>query len=209
MPYQASRCRQVFQASVATRSPSLMPSFSSRCATFLARWRICGVIGLDDRPLDRARDDLALAVIFGGMVDDAMKQQRPVLHQAEHGIPLLGRFWTGAPRRPGIRLAPAPRGASEAFPTRRNAAICGPRLPLMRHLIAILALTGLVAVLAAASPSPSPSRCRARARRSGSSRIPSPRPSPASTSTRPRSPISRPSATQGLPAWPKPSRCRG
>jgi hypothetical protein len=33
-----------------------------------------GVIGLNDRPFDRARDDLALAVIFGGVVDDAMAQ---------------------------------------------------------------------------------------------------------------------------------------
>ncbi len=40
MPYQASRWRQVFQAMVATRSPSLMPSRSSRCATFSARVRI-------------------------------------------------------------------------------------------------------------------------------------------------------------------------
>ena len=56
---------------------------------FLGALADLGVIGLDDRPLDRARNDLALAVIFGGMVDDAMEQQRPVLHQAEHGIPLL------------------------------------------------------------------------------------------------------------------------
>jgi len=27
-------------------------------------------------------------VISGGMVDNAMAQQRPILHQAEHGIPL-------------------------------------------------------------------------------------------------------------------------
>ncbi len=39
-----------------------------------------GVVSLDDRPFDRARDDLALAVEFGGVVDDAMKQQRPILH---------------------------------------------------------------------------------------------------------------------------------
>ena len=37
MPYQASRWRQVFQAMVATRSPSLIPSRSSRCETFSAR----------------------------------------------------------------------------------------------------------------------------------------------------------------------------
>ena len=38
--YQLSRCRQVFHASVATRSPGLMPSRSSRCATRTARARI-------------------------------------------------------------------------------------------------------------------------------------------------------------------------
>ena len=42
-----------------------------------------------DRSFDRARDDLAFAVKRGGVVDDAMAQQRPILHQAEHGIPLL------------------------------------------------------------------------------------------------------------------------
>ncbi len=72
------------------------------------------VIGLDDRPFHRAGDHLALAVIGGGVVDDAMAQQRPVLHQPEHGIPLLRRlspFWAGAPRRPGPRLAMASRRA--------------------------------------------------------------------------------------------------
>src|SRR6185295_11061800 len=42
-----------------------------------------------DRALHRARNDLALAVELGGMVDDAMAQQWPILHQAVHGIPLL------------------------------------------------------------------------------------------------------------------------
>ena len=87
----------VFQASVATRSPSLMPSLSSRCATFSARARICSVVGFDDRAFDRAGDDLALAVKLGGMVDDAVDQQRPILHQPEHGVPLLETrcFWAG------------------------------------------------------------------------------------------------------------------
>ena len=43
------------------------------------------IIGLDNRPLDRAGDDLALAVEFGGMVDNAVQQQRKIRHQAEHG----------------------------------------------------------------------------------------------------------------------------
>ena len=46
------------------------------------------VIGLDDRPLDRAGNDLALAVELGGMVDDPVQQQRKVGHQAEHGVSL-------------------------------------------------------------------------------------------------------------------------
>ena len=51
------------------------------------------VIGLDDRPLDRPGDDLALAVIGGRVVDDPVQQQRPILHQAEHGVfSLADRF---------------------------------------------------------------------------------------------------------------------
>jgi hypothetical protein len=53
-----------------------------------------------DRALDRARDDLAIAMVRGGVVNDAMAQQRPILHQAEHGVPLSMRgslvSWTGA-----------------------------------------------------------------------------------------------------------------
>jgi hypothetical protein len=33
-----------------------------------------------DRALDRARDDLAIAMVRGGVVNDAMAQQRPILH---------------------------------------------------------------------------------------------------------------------------------
>ena len=29
---------------------------------------------------------------LGGMIDDAVNQQRPILHEPEHGIPLLV-FW--------------------------------------------------------------------------------------------------------------------
>ena len=90
MPYHASRWRQVFQASVATRSPSCTPSRSRRCATLRrpgADFRIGGGV---ERPFDRAGDDLALAVVDGGMVDDAMAEQRPVLHQPEHGVFLPG-----------------------------------------------------------------------------------------------------------------------
>src|SRR4029079_13775727 len=33
---------------------------------------------------DRTRDDGAIAMLDRGMVDDAMAQQRPILHQAKH-----------------------------------------------------------------------------------------------------------------------------
>ena len=39
-----------------------------------------------DRPLDGARNHGAIRVLDGGVVDDAMNQQGPVLHQAEHGV---------------------------------------------------------------------------------------------------------------------------
>jgi hypothetical protein len=44
-------------------------------------------------------------VIFGGMVDDAMEQQRPVLHQAEHGIPLPGNFLDRRPSPVGCKVS--------------------------------------------------------------------------------------------------------
>ncbi len=45
-----------------------------------------GIGRLDDGALDRPRDHLAAAVIEPGMVDDLRDQQRPVLHQTEHGF---------------------------------------------------------------------------------------------------------------------------
>ena len=38
------------------------------------------------RPFDRARDDRPLGVVDSGMIDDAMAEQRPVLHQPKHGV---------------------------------------------------------------------------------------------------------------------------
>ena len=62
----------MFQASVATRSPSLMPSRSRRLASRSARAWICRVVGGVNRAFDRARDDRAFAVIGVGVVDDAV-----------------------------------------------------------------------------------------------------------------------------------------
>ena len=57
-----------------------------------------GVAGLDDRPLDRPGDNLAPAMKRGGVVDNPMQQQRPILHQPEHDVPLLDeRFFGPAP----------------------------------------------------------------------------------------------------------------
>src|SRR5262245_51711033 len=46
------------------------------------------IVGRMDRTFDRARHHLTRAMICGGMINDAMAQQRPILHQAEHGFPL-------------------------------------------------------------------------------------------------------------------------
>ena len=135
-----------------------MPSLSSRCATFERAGADLGVVGLYDRPFDRARDDLALAMKNGGMVDDAMAQQRPILHQAEHGIPLpILESWT-APlasrakvsrrngRRNGFVMS---YGASALLASRETPHKCGNSLPIpasigfsMRLLVALVWLAG-------------------------------------------------------------------
>src|SRR6185437_7036020 len=43
--------------------------------------------GLDDRPLDRAGDDLVISELHGRMVDNAVASERPILHQALHSSP--------------------------------------------------------------------------------------------------------------------------
>ena len=42
------------------------------------------IIGAVDRTLDGASDHLARAMLGGGVVDDPMQQQRPILHQTQH-----------------------------------------------------------------------------------------------------------------------------
>jgi hypothetical protein len=50
-----------------------------------------------DVPLDPARDDLAVAAVAFGMVDQRRDQQRLALHQAEHGeVSLEFRQFMGA-----------------------------------------------------------------------------------------------------------------
>src|SRR5215468_7355884 len=43
-----------------------------------------GIVRCVDRPFDGARYDRPLSRIGCGMIDDAMTQKRPVLHQAQH-----------------------------------------------------------------------------------------------------------------------------
>ena len=45
------------------------------------------VVGVVHRPFDRPGNDRPFAMIEGGMIDDAMQQERPILHEPEHGIP--------------------------------------------------------------------------------------------------------------------------
>ena len=43
------------------------------------------IVGADNRPLNRARNDLAVGVPLLGMVQQLIDGQRPVLHQTKHG----------------------------------------------------------------------------------------------------------------------------
>jgi hypothetical protein len=68
-----------------------------------------GVIGLMDRALDRTRNYGPVAMVDRGVVDDAVAQERPVLHEPEHGFP------------PGSRICcfcfvTPQRAATAAFP---------------------------------------------------------------------------------------------
>ncbi len=53
--------------------------------------------GLYDRSFDRARDNFPLAVLDRPVIDDPVANQRPVLHQAEHGTPPRNTPALGAP----------------------------------------------------------------------------------------------------------------
>jgi hypothetical protein len=51
------------------------------------------------RPFNGSRDDGPFPGIHGGVIDDAMAQQRPVLHQPKHSLPpLTARPCEGEPR---------------------------------------------------------------------------------------------------------------
>ena len=44
-----------------------------------------GIVGHLDWPLDRSRDDAALAVLAGSVFNHRMAKKWPILHQAAHG----------------------------------------------------------------------------------------------------------------------------
>jgi hypothetical protein len=79
----AERCNAIAEFDAVTLEP--LRDFQRACANV-------PVIGAVDRTLDRARDDLAIAMDGRAMIDHAAAQQRPVLHQTTHRkILLLGR----------------------------------------------------------------------------------------------------------------------
>src|SRR4051795_7934975 len=48
-----------------------------------------GVVGFVDGAFDRARYDRPPRVVRCGMIDNAMAEQRPILHQSKHGVSLV------------------------------------------------------------------------------------------------------------------------
>jgi hypothetical protein len=47
----------------------------------------CGVSRGVDRAFDRTRHDLPFGMVAGCVINDAMAEQRPILHQSKHDIP--------------------------------------------------------------------------------------------------------------------------
>ena len=82
MPYQVSRWRWPFQASVATRSPSLIAVALEPLGDLQGAPANRAIVGAVNRPLDEARDHLAMRMLDRGEVDDFVNEQRPILHQA-------------------------------------------------------------------------------------------------------------------------------
>ena len=114
MPYQASRWRQVFQASVATRSPRLDAVALEALRDFQRAAAHCGVIGAVDGAFDRARDDF-LGAMDRGVVDNPVTQQRPVLHQSKHTA-FLQRVLSLAAGIHGIAMNFSAEKASRKWP---------------------------------------------------------------------------------------------
>src|SRR5690606_9318786 len=87
------------------------------------------------RPLDRARDDLTRPVLNCGMVDDAVAEERPVLHQSEHGSFLPRLLDRRLPLRPKQGFTEWPEG-------RKSRADPGRLLVSLPAALAAVCLTG-------------------------------------------------------------------
>ena len=87
MPYQASIWRAVFQASVRD-AVALLEAVALQPLRHLQRAGADVAIGgAHDRPFDRARHDLAAAVLARRVIEDLVAKQRPFLHQPKHCDP--------------------------------------------------------------------------------------------------------------------------
>ena len=77
--------------------------------------------GPDNRAFDRAGDDLGMTVGQGRVVEDAIDRQRPVLHQALHGVslPALGEPYM-IDANTGISPRTSPTVRRESAPLCRN-----------------------------------------------------------------------------------------
>ena len=125
MPYQASRWRKPFQASVATRSPSVTPSLREALGDAQRAIANLPVIAAMHRPFDGARHDFAAAILDRREIDDLMQQQRPILHQSRASSSSLASRPTRA--RPKNRRGVKPLRL--AWRSARSLATLGGKLP--------------------------------------------------------------------------------
>ena len=138
-------------------------------------------------PSTRARDDLGVAVVLGGMVDQLLDQERAILHQAEHRAfsPRLNlqpnlaesRYWRGAAFWPTVSPMMRKRMLLLAFPAvalpgadawaqaRRNSA--SERQPSLAPML-LEALTDRIGLIVSIIPAGAWSALPARACRSRS-----------------------------------------
>ena len=105
--------------------------------------RDVGIGGGADRPLHRARHHLAGAVDAGGVVDDLVAEERPLLHQALHGHPSLER---------GGRTATS--GFGERVGRTGGGCPAGDFLPLTPSALRLLSAHAELAALAGSARAP-------------------------------------------------------
>ena len=119
----ASRWRCVFQASVATRSPGLTPSFVSACASLRRAAGDLAPRRSMDGALDGARDDFGVAVEARRELDLARDEQRLVHHLSEHVRLLEVRSATSDVRVRSAKSESSPKSGveSESIPGEQRA----------------------------------------------------------------------------------------